>query len=129
MRLSKLMPILWVKDLDGSVKFYGDVLGFASVNRLEGWAAMERDDVGIMLSLPNAHSTVDRLVFSGSFYFRTDGVDAWWERLKDKARVVYPIENFFYGMREFAIEDLNGYCLQFGQEITDPAQIPAQEEG
>ena len=24
---------------------------------------------------------------------------------------------FEYGMREFAIEDVNGYVLQFGQEI------------
>ena len=45
---------------------------------------------------------------------------------QDKARVVYPIENFFYGMREFAIRDNNGYILQFGQEISDPADIPPQ---
>jgi hypothetical protein len=30
-------------------------------------------------------------------------------------------------MREFAIRDNNGYILQFGQEITDPEQIPAPE--
>jgi len=28
--------------------------------------------------------------------------------------VVYPIESFDYGMREFAIRDNNGYILQFG---------------
>ena len=37
--------------------------------------------------------------------------------MKDKAEVVYPIEDFDYGMREFAIRDNNGYLLQFGQEI------------
>jgi len=37
-------------------------------------------------------------------------------RLKDKVRVCYPLENFEYGMREFAIYDNNGYLLQFGQE-------------
>jgi hypothetical protein len=29
--------------------------------------------------------------------------------------VVYPIEDFSYGMREFAIRDNSGYILQFGK--------------
>jgi hypothetical protein len=29
----------------------------------------------------------------------------------------YPIENFAYQMREFAIRDVNGYIIQFGREI------------
>ena len=37
--------------------------------------------------------------------------------LKDKVRIVYPIENFSYGMREFAIRDSGGYILQFGKPI------------
>ena len=46
-------------------------------------------------------------------------MNAWWELLKDKAEVVYPIEDFEYGMREFAIKDCNGYMLQFGQDRSD----------
>jgi hypothetical protein len=34
-----------------------------------------------------------------------------------KAGACYPIEDFEYGRREFAIFDNNGYLLQFGQEI------------
>jgi len=37
--------------------------------------------------------------------------------LKHNTEIVYPIEDFDYGMREFAIRDSNGYCLQFGQEV------------
>ena len=47
---------------------------------------------------------------------------------KTKQTIVYPIENFYYVMREFAIRDNNGYILQFGQEITDPTQIPGPED-
>jgi hypothetical protein len=36
---------------------------------------------------------------------------------KENTKVCYPIENFEYGMREFAIYDNNGYLLQLGQEI------------
>ncbi len=38
-------------------------------------------------------------------------------QLKDKAAIVYPLEDFDYGMREFAIRDNNGYILQVGQEF------------
>ena len=51
---------------------------------------------------------------TGALYFNVDDV---WEQLKDQAQVEYPIENFDFGMREFAIRDCNGYLLQFGQEI------------
>ena len=54
--------------------------------------------------------------FTGSLYLRTDDADAWWGFLKDRATIVHPIENFSYGMREFAIKDCNGYILQFGEE-------------
>ena len=55
--------------------------------------------------------------FTGSLYFHTDDVDTLWQRLKDRARICYPIDNFEYGMREFAIYDNNGYLLQFGQPL------------
>jgi uncharacterized glyoxalase superfamily protein PhnB len=46
-----------------------------------------------------------------------DDADEVWNQLKDKAKVSYPIEDFDYGMREFAIYDNNGYLLQFGHSI------------
>jgi uncharacterized glyoxalase superfamily protein PhnB len=128
MKLEHVKPMLAVSSMDDTIRFYSDVLGFECVNRLEGWAAMRKDAVEIMISLPNAHEPFEKPTLTGSLYFSSDDVDALWEKIKDKATVVYPIENFFYGMREFAIRDNNGYILQFGQEITDPAQIPAPEQ-
>jgi len=40
--------------------------------------------------------------------------------VKDKVPVVYPIENFSYGMREFAIRDNNGYILLFAKPLNHP---------
>lgn len=124
MTLKSLTPMLNVPDMEEAVRFYRDVLGFACVNRFEGWAALARDGVEVMICLPNAHEPPSKATFTGSLYFRCDNVDTLWEAFRDKATVVYPIENFFYGMREFAIRDNNGYMLQFGQIIDDPSQIP-----
>ncbi len=46
---------------------------------------------------------------TGSLYFKTDDVDALWLRLKDRCKVEYPLEDFDYGMREFAIRDNSDY--------------------
>jgi uncharacterized glyoxalase superfamily protein PhnB len=46
-----------------------------------------------------------------------DDVDGLWEKLKGSSYIFYGLENFDYGMREFAIKDNNGYMLQFGTQI------------
>lgn len=119
MKISALRPMMWTEDLAGTVEFYTKTLGFATreFNEEWGWASLYWNDVWIMLARPNEHMPYDKIGFTGSFYYTTDDVDGLWEQIKDKAKVCYGIENFEYGMREFAIYDNNGYLLQFGQEI------------
>ena len=119
MSLQELTPMLYTEHLKESVEFYTKVLGFQCDGMSEeaGWASVKRDSVTIMFALPNAHIPFGKPAFTGSLYLNSDNVDAWWQLLKDKVKVCYPIEDFEYGMREFAIYDNNGYLLQFGQEL------------
>jgi uncharacterized glyoxalase superfamily protein PhnB len=120
MQLKGPVPILYVADIDQAIRFYCDVLGFTCAGHFDGWASLHRDFAEVMLSLPSEHLPFEKSLFTGSFYFHADDVDSLWAQLREKAAVVYPIENFDYGMREFAIRDVNGYILQFGQEIASP---------
>ncbi len=119
MDIEKLTPMLRTWDLAGSIEFYRGVLGFeCEAHDAElGWASMTCGPVSVMLSGPNEHEGDRAPGFTGSLYFRVSNVDELWSRLKDQARVCYPIETFDYGMREFAIYDNNGYLLQFGQPM------------
>jgi len=119
MKLQGLTPMLRTAELRETVAFYETVLGFRCEALSEdwGWASLRRDGVEIMIALPNAHEPFERPAFTGSLYIRTDDVDSLWLRVKDSARVCYPLEDFEYGMREFAVYDNNGYLLQFGREI------------
>lgn len=119
MKFHSLRPILWTDQLEATIDFYTQTLGFIPGERNDdwGWASLYKDDVGIMLARPNAHSPFEKPQFTGSLYFNIDQVDELWEELKSKTRVCYELENFEWGMREFAIYDNNGYLLQFGQEI------------
>ena len=111
--------MLWTSDIKGTIDFYKNTLDFELDNYNEdwGWCHMHKDDVEIMFALPNEHMLFEKPVCTGSFYIYTNAVDKLWEKLKITSHIFYPIEDFEYGMREFAIRDNNGYLLQFGKEI------------
>ncbi len=121
MKLTKLTPMLYTSALQETVDFYVDILGFSCLaNETEwGWAMVKKGEVEVMFSIPNERIPFEQANFTGSFYINTDNVDECWTALNYQAKVCYPIEDFDYGMREFAIYDNNGYLLQFGQALEE----------
>lgn len=111
--------MLWVDDVRATIDYYVSTLGFDEENYSEDWdfGIVGKHKVKIMLSKPNDHEPYEKPQLTGSLYIVTDDVDAWWNYLKERASIYYPVEDFPYGMREFALKDCNGYVLQFGQEI------------
>ena len=121
MKALKLTPMLWTENLQETIDFYTNTLGFICGDKNDewGWAAMHNGDIDVMVAKPNEHTPYDKIMFSGSFYFTLENVNELWEELKNKCTIAYPIENFEWEMREFAIFDNNGYMLQFGQHINE----------
>ncbi len=122
MKLKYLTPLLESMDIPATIEFYTTVLGFTQRGVLKqgdtiAWCDLVKDDVAIMFSLPNEHMKYGNILLSGSLYINVEDVDEAWSSLKDKCEVVYPIENFIYEMREFAIKDNNGYVLNFATPV------------
>jgi uncharacterized glyoxalase superfamily protein PhnB len=117
MKILDVTPMLTVVSVEVAVAFYRDVLGFELVLATSIWACVERDGVEVMFALPNAHLPFERPLMTGSIYFNVDDADTLWASFRDRCEVVYPVADFPYGMREFAIRDNSGYLLQFGQRI------------
>ena len=119
MQINSLSPMLYTNDIEESVNFYVQFLGFECkvLEPDQGWGSVQLGNVRLMFSRPNTHAYFEHPFFTGSFYFHIEDVNALWDKLRDTASVCYPPEDFDYGMREFAIYDNNGYLLQFGQEI------------
>jgi uncharacterized glyoxalase superfamily protein PhnB len=120
-KFTSLCPVLWTENLDETIGFYMQCLGFTLNERNDDWqwASLKKDEVQMMLTKPNSHEKFSGIGFTGSFYFNADNVDELWEDLKTKAKICYEIETFDWEMREFAIYDNNGYILQFGQHINE----------
>lgn len=113
-----LVPVLYTADLPGTIQFYTEALGFSCPEYdPNGWARLECGTMRLVFTLSNARFPFQGPAFTGSLYCYTHEVDTWWEKVKDRAKVCYPPEDFDYGMREFGIYDNNGYLLQFGQEL------------
>jgi uncharacterized glyoxalase superfamily protein PhnB len=119
MTFTALTPMLRSADLAAALAFYTDTLEFRldSGGADAGWATLRHGSLALMLAAQQATTETAVAGFPGSLYFRTDDVDAWWQRLQPRARIAYPLEDFAYGMREFAIHDADGHLLQFGQAL------------
>lgn len=130
MKLHKLSPILWTKDLGGTVSFYEKVLGFKAESHFPNFASLTREGVEIMFIVPqddpddckdpnNQQEFFLKPVLTGSLFITTEQVDNLWETVKDKAIIKTSIADREYWMRDFSILDNNGYELVFGQDISN----------
>lgn len=132
MTLTDVVPNLIVSDIDTSTAFYRDVLGFEVVTTVPDQAPhvfvwLKRDGVGVFLNaaagvgddLPElsrrAIGGTATLFVTVEAASASEGVDALLQAVGQKAKVVMPIKDQFYGMREFAIEDPDGYVIIFAQ--------------
>lgn len=130
MKLHKLSPILWTKDLQGTIAFYETVLGFKGVSHFPNFVSLAREKVEIMFIVPqdepdtckhpnNKEAFFPKPMFTGSLFITTEQVDEVWESVKDNAIIKTSIADREYWMRDFSILDNNGYELVFGQDISN----------
>ena len=138
---SRLTPILVTEDMEKTISFYRDILGFKVTAQIPDenptWCFLLRDDAAIMFTTPEEHdhehgededhshdhehdhehhdsSGANRL---WTMYIYSEDVEVLWEELKDEDKVAYPLYDTHYGMREFGLRDRDGYMLSFGKDI------------
>lgn len=119
MKYKSLRPLIRTLQLEETIQFYTQILGFEleAKNEEWGWASLISDDIELMIALPNAHEPFEKPHFTGSFYINIENVEDLWLQIKDQVKVCYELEVFDWGMKEFAVYDNNGYLLQFGEEV------------
>jgi catechol 2,3-dioxygenase-like lactoylglutathione lyase family enzyme len=104
-----------VSDVEASLLFYTEGLGFSAHFRFGDYAGVGHGEVQIHLSGPA--STNKRQVGQGSIYIFCDDVDAYYKETTGKGAVTQaPPKDYEYGMRDFTMEDPDGNLLGFGQQ-------------
>ncbi len=111
--------VIAVQDLAASAAHYRDVLGFDLHDFAHGWQIFKlgafviqagecRDEVP-------AADTGDHSYFA---YVEVDDIDAYFARVQAPgARLRKTLRDESWGMREFAVETIDGHRIMFGMEI------------
>ncbi|MBC7811826.1 MAG: VOC family protein [Burkholderiales bacterium] len=130
--LKSLTPNVVVHDVNETVEFYRDVLGFQLLTSVPetgkfNWAMMAKD--GIKMMFQTRPSIVEDLAMfadapigaSQTLFIEVTDVQALYDDLKNKVHIVHDMRDTFYGTREFYFEDCNGYVLGFSQTVENAA--------
>jgi uncharacterized glyoxalase superfamily protein PhnB len=123
--MESVSPNIYVSDINATVEFY-KILGFAVVTTVPEtgdpvFVMMSCGDTIFMFqtfaSIENTLPVVRR-TDGGSLllYIKLKGIRKFYEKIKDKVKVLNGLEKTFYGATEFSIEDNNHYMLTFAED-------------
>jgi lactoylglutathione lyase len=124
----KLTPNLLVANVERSLAFYEGVLGFArgfTVPEQSPFVFASVTGGAVEIFFNDAGGAIKEypafggkpIGATGTMYIEVEGVDALHDRLKATVPIVMPLVTQFYGMREFAIEDPDGYVITFAERV------------
>jgi uncharacterized glyoxalase superfamily protein PhnB len=126
MEYKDLMPNLMVKNVNKTVDFYKNVLGFNILQTVPEsgefvFAIVNAN--GVLISFQEEKSIKDEYPQLNSFvqgggitlYIHVTDVNELFEKIKSKAKIAKELHKTFYGSTDFAVEDCNGYILTFSQ--------------
>src|SRR5271167_2075267 len=108
----RISPMLAVADMEETLTFYQEVLGFTPIMQSEEYAIVERDGQTIHFQKAASEEVMKCVREHTEIYIEVSGIHALWDHVKTfKSR--YRIRDLFereYGMAEFHVADPNG-CL------------------
>jgi uncharacterized glyoxalase superfamily protein PhnB len=119
----QLVPLLAVTDLQRSVEFYRDRLGFGLTGQAENegkmfWCRTARDGSVIMLQEAEEEDGPAKGFGRGiSFYFVCDDADAMYAELTSRGLQLDPPSVAYYGMKQVVVPEPDGYFLCFESAV------------
>ena len=110
--------VLPVVNIEAAARFYCEKLGFTLDFISDGHGSVTRHCVGMQFTLAPAGFRAAE--YPGWTYIFTEGIDALYAEFQASGvRVMRELESHPHGMREFQIEDQDGFKLRFGQYLND----------
>jgi len=123
MSIKSLIPSLLVDSIEQTVEYYTKVLGFKLGNKNPYWADLSSGEARLYLTLKESvYSFLPEMKernMGGTFtlYIYIEGIEEYYEKIKEIASISVPLHTTSYGMKEFQVKDINGYILDFGESV------------
>jgi catechol 2,3-dioxygenase-like lactoylglutathione lyase family enzyme len=122
--LTSISPVLLVSDLERSVAYYRDRLGFECevYGDPPNFASARREGASILLALTDEPERIIpnwRIVENmWNAYIRVDDVHRLYAEVQERgAPIDYTIYDAPHGFREFGVQDPDGHDIAFGQPL------------
>lgn len=117
--IQQLVPSLLVRNIDETLAFYRqlgfEVTGCDGAETSSTWAEVKRGEITFQFYSEAPNGTPSTPVCSGTFYIFTNELDALALDLQGKVEFAWGPEVMDYGMKEFAVQDPNGYFIAFSE--------------
>jgi len=117
--VKRISPMLATDNMDATLSFYENILGFSPTMRSSNYSIVERDGLTIHFQHAASEDVMKSMREHTEIYIEVSGIHDLWEHVKT-FKGQYRIRDLFdreYGMTEFHIADPNG-CLVFVGEPT-----------
>ena len=121
-----LSPLLAVRNVKETIEFYKNILGFETGMIFPDesnpeYADLSKDGMVMMFLLAKnmGIGSDEKLGIGVNLYMEIDGdIDEYYAELKNKSvKIVYDINDEHFGIRDFSIEDIDGYQLTFNRRL------------
>lgn len=111
--------VLAVHDLKKSVEYYSKELGFTLLDEHSGWAFIGRESLIVMLGECKDSISPKKLGNHSYFaYISVENVEELFKEFSSKNVTIRKVlKSEPWGMKEFAIETIDGHRIMFGENI------------
>jgi prolyl oligopeptidase len=119
----QLVTEIFVRDIERSIDFYRR-LGFELLRKEGGFAELTWEGHRLFLDTRSKLPSVPEFPAANTRVMVPD-VDRCWTLCQEmKARVVAPIGDRYYGLRDFTVADPDGYGVRFATNLADVKRQP-----
>src|SRR5262245_10690810 len=128
-RFKQVTPRVLVTDLRRTITFYKNSLGFQVdvlwPEKKPMFCILTRDEVSLGFFEADEHRKGGS-PGSSELHIEIEDVADLHQSIKDRVTIEWGPEVYFYGRREFAVRDPDGYLVIFSEPTDDPPTSPEQ---
>lgn len=122
--VQELVPLLFVEDIDDSIEFYTDKLGFEVSLKWEPegkvlWCRIDRGSAALMLqpACPDEDGVRAERIKGVGLFFLCGDAQTMYAEFSANGLNLEPPQVAFYGMNQLFLKDPDGYELCFQNQV------------
>jgi catechol 2,3-dioxygenase-like lactoylglutathione lyase family enzyme len=115
----RISPMLAVANMEETIGFYQEVLGFTAIMKSPAYSIVERDGQTIHFQKAQSEEVMNCVRGHTEIYIEVSGIHSLWEHVKS-FKSSYKIRGLVdrdYGMTEFHMSDPNDCLIFVGEPI------------